>query len=140
MFVDASAIVAVLNGEPERALMLTALDAAERVTISPAVKFEAVLTLARIKAVRPGRKREAAWAKIVAGVEKMLLECRAEEISITPEIGRLAIEACSKFGRGSGHRAKLNFGDCLAYACAKFQREPLLFVGRDFVHTDIPRV
>jgi ribonuclease VapC len=73
------------------------------------------------------------------GVEAMLAEFGATEIAITPEIGRLAIDASMKFGRGSGHRAGLNFGDCLAYACAKSLREPLLFVGQDFVHTDIDR-
>jgi ribonuclease VapC len=41
------------------------------------------------------------------------------------------------FGRGSGHPARLNFGDCFAYALAKSSGEPLLCKGNDFVHTDV---
>jgi ribonuclease VapC len=140
VFVDASALVAVLNEEPEGARIESVLAAADRVIVSPTVRFEAVLALARMKAGKPGKKREAAVARIVAGVAEMLDAYRAEEISITPEIGRLAIEASTKYGRGGGHKAKLNFGDCFAYACAKFLNEPLLFVGGDFVHTDIQKV
>jgi ribonuclease VapC len=139
MFLDASAIVAVLNKEPEWTRLSRMLEAADRITVSPTVKFEAVLALTRIRAVRPGNAREVAMGKMIQSVESMLAECGAEEIAITPEIGRLAINASAKYGRGSGHRAKLNFGDCLAYACAKSLREPLLFVGQDFVHTDIGR-
>lgn len=49
---------------------------------------------------------------------------------------RIARDAYRDFGRGSGHPARLNFGDCFAYALAKAQREPLLFKGADFTHTD----
>ena len=61
-------------------------------------------------------------------------------ISIEPvaEIqARIARDAYRDFGRGSGHPAKLNFGDCFAYALAKTSGEPLLFKGNDFAHTDI---
>jgi ribonuclease VapC len=50
---------------------------------------------------------------------------------------RIAREAYRDFGRGSGHPAKLNFGDCFAYALSKVTGEPLLFKGEDFIHTDI---
>ena len=50
---------------------------------------------------------------------------------------RIARDAYRDFGKGSGHPAKLNFGDCFAYALAKFTGEPLLFKGDDFAHTDI---
>jgi len=56
---------------------------------------------------------------------------------VTVEQGRLAREAYRDFGRGSGHRAKLNFGDCFAYALAKDMGEPLLFKGSDFQATDV---
>jgi ribonuclease VapC len=49
----------------------------------------------------------------------------------------LHASAYRDFGKGSSHPAKLNFGDCFAYALAKFTGEPLLFKGDDFVHTDI---
>lgn len=48
-----------------------------------------------------------------------------------------AVDAHRRFGRGSGHPANLNFGDCFAYALAKSRRLPLLFKGDDFSHTDI---
>ena len=50
---------------------------------------------------------------------------------------RIAREAYRDFGKGSGHSARLNFGDCFAYALAKATGEPLLYKGRDFVHTDV---
>lgn len=57
--------------------------------------------------------------------------------SVTPEQARIAREAYRRFGKGTGHPARLNFGDCFAYALAKDFDEPLLFIGNDFVHTDI---
>ena len=56
---------------------------------------------------------------------------------VTLEQARIAREAHQRFGKGSGHAAKLNFGDCFAYALARVLDEPLLFVGQDFIHTDI---
>lgn len=49
----------------------------------------------------------------------------------------VALDAYQRFGRGSGHRAKLNMGDCFAYACAKTNNARLLYKGRDFGHTDL---
>ena len=56
---------------------------------------------------------------------------------VTLEQAQIAREAHQRYGRGSRHRAHLNFGDCFAYALAKTHDEPLLFVGDDFVHTDL---
>ncbi len=53
---------------------------------------------------------------------------------------RVAREAHGRYGKGIGHPARLNFGDCFAYALAKEFDEPLLFIGQDFVHTDIRSV
>ena len=58
---------------------------------------------------------------------------------VTEEQARIARAAYRDFGKGSGHPAKLNFGDCFAYALAKVSGEPLLFKGADFTHTDISR-
>ena len=58
---------------------------------------------------------------------------------VTESQARIAREAYRDFGKGSSHPAKLNFGDCFAYALAKFTGEPLLFKGDDFAHTDIKR-
>jgi ribonuclease VapC len=59
---------------------------------------------------------------------------------VSMDQAQLAREAHSRFGRGTGHRARLNFGDCFAYALAKALNEPLLFIGQDFAHTDLRRV
>ena len=56
---------------------------------------------------------------------------------VTEAQARIAREAYRDFGRGSGHPARLNFGDCFAYALAKAMNEPLLFKGDDFTHTDL---
>jgi ribonuclease VapC len=56
---------------------------------------------------------------------------------VTEIQARFARDAYRDFGNGSGHPAKLNFGDCFAYALAKTSGEPLLFKGNHFVHTDI---
>ena len=68
---------------------------------------------------------------------------REAGISIEPVTkvqAQIARDAYRDFGRGSGHPAKLNFGDCFAYALAKESGEPLLFKGDDFAHTDIVAV
>jgi ribonuclease VapC len=56
---------------------------------------------------------------------------------VTEKQARIARDAYRDFGKGSGQPAQLNFGDCFAYALAKDLREPLLFKGSDFIHTDI---
>ncbi len=60
-------------------------------------------------------------------------------VPITAEIGRMAVEAFARFGRGN-HPARLNLGDCFAYACARNLGVPLLFKGTDFSQTDIATV
>ena len=60
----------------------------------------------------------------------------AEVVGVTPEQAEIAVEAFRRFGRGR-HPARLNIGDCFAYALAKRRGEPLLFKGDDFAQTDI---
>ena len=60
--------------------------------------------------------------------------------AVTQTHAQIARDAYRDFGKGSGHPAKLNFGDCFAYALAKSSGEPLLFKGNDFMHTDITSV
>jgi ribonuclease VapC len=62
---------------------------------------------------------------------------RIAVVPVTETQARIARAAYRDFGKGSGHPAGLNFGDCFAYALAKDTGEPLLFKGRDFVHTDV---
>lgn len=56
---------------------------------------------------------------------------------VTVEQSRIARQAYRDYGKGSGHKAQLNFGDCFSYALARDKREPILFKGDDFGHTDL---
>lgn len=58
-------------------------------------------------------------------------------IAIQPDMGLEALKAFARYGKGQGHPAQLNMGDCFAYAVAKTHNVPLLFTGNDFPHTDI---
>jgi len=139
MFIDASAIAAVLLREPGYESLVDALIAAnEPLRISPCVRFEATLAIANSeKRARDPATKAAAIRKAAEAVEIFVHSIRAVEIDVTAEIGGQAIEASAQFGKSVGHRAALNFGDCLAYACAHARGESLLFVGNDFPHTDI---
>ncbi|MCK0196151.1 type II toxin-antitoxin system VapC family toxin [Ancylobacter sp. 6x-1] len=129
MFVDASALVALLLGEPDAHDLARRLDAAGGAVTSPLALFEtiaAVMTRRRI-----GR------AEVEQEVERLLHESSITVAPITPEIGGFALEAFERYGKGRGHPAQLNMGDCFAYACARAHRLPLLYKGDDFVHTDL---
>ena len=98
-------------------------------SISPLAIYEATSVLASRQriSVSDARRIVLHFARLVG----------ATNLSITPEIGELALSAMARYGKGRGHPAQLNFGDCFSYACAKFARVPLLYVGSDFVHTDL---
>jgi ribonuclease VapC len=128
MFVDASAIIAILAKEPELPLMRDKLNAARQVLVSPLVVYEASVGFARIL--------EGNLVTSAAGVRDFLVATKAQIIPIDDAIGELALDAFRQYGKGR-HRASLNMGDCFSYACAKIHRVPLLFKGNDFIHTDI---
>ncbi|WP_342150284.1 type II toxin-antitoxin system VapC family toxin [Methylorubrum sp. SB2] len=71
-------------------------------------------------------------------VRQFLKDAAIEEFLISAEESGAAIRAYARYGKGQGHPAQLNLGDCFAYACAKTRGVPLLFVGNDFSRTDIP--
>ena len=137
MFIDASVIVAILAREPgceELEKRLAEIDG--RFFVSPLVKFEASAALARQKAVNrkpsPELLRQAQRA-----VDAFVEDIAAEEAPISPEVGRIALDASAAYGKAVGHAADLNFGYCFAYACAKALKVPLLYKGNDFAHTDL---
>ena len=70
-------------------------------------------------------------------VEALVRRRNVERVDFTEAHFRLAAAAFDRYGRGRGHPAKLNFGDCMAYAVAKAHGVPLLYKGTDFAHTDI---
>jgi ribonuclease VapC len=129
MFVDASALLAVLLKEPDALRFSRAMEAADRLYTSPVAIFEAVAAIMRERA---NSRREAQQA-----VERALRVANIEIAPITREIGDLALEAFEKYGKGRGHKAQLNMGDCFAYACAKSLGVALLYKGDDFARTDL---
>ncbi len=129
MFVDASAIVAILTSEPEADALADALDVAHSPVTSPIAIFEAALGIRR--------KRHASVAEAQADVLEFLQTASIRTVSITGQEAEAALDAFSRYGKGQGHPAQLNLGDCFAYAVAKTNRMPLLFKGEDFDKTDI---
>lgn len=141
MFLDASAIVAVLGSEEDAELMLDKIGAARGgLFYSPISAYEAILSLAR-KSAGPEQDGRPIPRRLIEQSEELVLrffqETGASEISITKEMRLLAVAASKAYGRSVGHPAKLNMGDCFAYACARSLNVPLLFKGNDFPHTDI---
>ena len=127
MIVDSSALVAILREESEREVLREKLLFAEKAPRMASVNFleTAIVIDATRDAVTSGR------------LDDLIEKFGIEIVSVTPDHARIARAAYRDFGKGSGHPAKLNFGDSIAYALARSESEPLLFVGNDFIHTDI---
>ena len=129
MFVDASAIVAILTREPEADTLADALETAGSPITSPIAIFEAVLGICR--------RRHASVAEAEDDVREFLTVAGVRAVSITEREAETALAAFARYGKGRGHPAQLNLGDCFAYAMAKNHRTALLFKGEDFGKTDI---
>jgi ribonuclease VapC len=130
MFVDASVIVAILTGEPDADALADVLDAAGSPITSAIAVFEAALGVRR--------KRHASVAEAQEDVLEFLRVAGVRTVSITGQEAETALDAFARYGKGGGHPAQLNLGDCFAYAVAKNHRTALLFKGDDFNKTDIP--
>ena len=124
MIVDTSALVAVLDGEPEGERYLDAMLAHE-VRLSAVTAFEFGIVMDRRGDARSSR-----------GVQILLDQIDARVVPVTAESAAMARAAYARFGKGV-HPARLNFGDCFAYALAREFGEPLLFKGDDFAQTDV---
>lgn len=140
MFVDASAIVAIINQEPGWQDFADRLNAAPVRYVSALVRYEAVQAVARASAEKIARNRRPTAEIMEEALSLVDGLCRmidAEEIAIDAPIGTAAIQASMRYGKAVGHAADLNFGDCFAYACARSRNVPLLYKGEDFRHTDL---
>lgn len=126
MVIDTSAIVAILFDEPEASAFLSLMATAGVCRLSAASFVELGIVLRRD---RTGRRRQA--------FEEMIRLFGIRIEPVTEEQARLALDAYARFGKGTGHAAGLNFGDCFSYALAADIAEPLLFKGEDFIRTDI---
>ena len=137
MFLDASVIIAILIKEPGWEEIVKRIeDRQGAFLVSPLVRFEAVLGLARALNRDPDR-RTAAIAAATEAVDRFLADLDCREIAITPDIGTRALGAAATYGKAVGHAADLNFGDCFSYACAKVEAVPLIYKGNDFAETDL---
>jgi len=124
--IDTSAIVAMVNREPERAAFLRMCLAQERIRLSTAGYVETAMVL--------DRRGDPALS---SQFDRLLIDLGVDVEPVTITQATLARAAHRRFGRGSGHPARLNFGDCFAYALAVDTGEPLLFKGEDFTRTDV---
>ena len=128
MFVDASAMAAIMIGEPDAPDLLRRLDSASRRITSPVAVYELTVAI--------GRAKDRPLGQVRLAVKAFLARSEIEVIGIGPAEGDLALDAFERYGKGR-HPARLNMGDCFAYACARTHGVPVLFKGDDFSHTDI---
>jgi ribonuclease VapC len=126
MIIDTSALVAILRDEPEAMACARAIENATSRRVSAASFVEAAIVIDGSRDPVASRKFDDVFKEA-----KLVIE------PVTEPQARIAREAYRDFGKGSGHPAQLNFGDCFAYALAKVTGEPLLYKGDDFTHTDI---
>lgn len=129
MILDTSGLIAILRAEPEARACAVAIADAEHCRISAANYLETAIVI-------DGSRDPIASRRL----DDLLREAEISIEPVTEQQARVAREAYRDFGRGSGHIAKLNFGDCFAYALAKTSGGPLLFKGDDFIHTGIASV
>jgi ribonuclease VapC len=127
--VDASAIIAMLTREPDADTLLAALATAGRAETTPIAIYEAVLGLSR--------KRQWSVAEAETHVGDFLRAAGVAIQPIQPETVHVALKAFARYGKGIGHPARLNLGDCFIYAHAKAAGALLLYTGDDFSKTDI---
>lgn len=129
MIIDTSAIIAILRNEPEAAFCAQAIADARNRRVSAVSYVEAAVVI------------DASGDPIASRrVDEFFKIAHISIEAVTETQAFIARDAYRDFGKGSGHPAKLNFGDCFAYALAKSRREPLLFKGNDFTHTDITSI
>jgi ribonuclease VapC len=126
MIVDTSALIAILRDEPEAGACARAIENSAVRRVSAANFVEAALIIDASRDPIASRR-----------FDDLIREAEIRIEPVTEAQARVAREAYRDFGKGSGHAAKLNFGDCFAYALAKITGEPLLFKGDDFIQTDI---
>lgn len=126
MIVDTSVLVAVHEGEAEGASFLDRMRHRTDLKISAGTLLEASIVLDSRQSGRTSRR-----------LDRLVTDLAIHTVPVDADQVRVARAAYRDFGRGSGHPAGLNFGDCFSYALATITGEPLLFKGDDFGHTDV---
>jgi ribonuclease VapC len=126
VIIDSSAVLAILFAEEDAHNYARAIEAAETCRISAANWLETAIRV------------DLGGAPIASNAfDDFVREAGVIVEAVTAGQAQVARRAYSAYGKGTGHPAGLNFGDCFAYALAKETREPLLFKGKDFSRTDI---
>lgn len=126
--IDSSALIAILEHEPDRQAHFDAIADADRRLISP-------VNLQKVGQVSFSRR----GAQGLYDLEEFLALIGAEIVPHDGELARFAVEVFKRYGKGIHAEARLNFCDCAAYALARSLGAPLLFKGNDFAATDIGR-
>jgi ribonuclease VapC len=129
VIIDTSVLIAILSKETGSRMFVAALHEGEPRRISAASYLEAAIVIDRSPDSLARTSLDGLVNRLGIIVEP-----------VTHEQARIAREAYRQFGKGTGHPARLNFGDCFVYALAKDKDESLLFKGNDFAQTDIPYV
>jgi ribonuclease VapC len=129
VIVDSSVIVAIVREEAEAARLVTLIAEQPEAEISAGNYLEASIVI--------DRDRDPVLS---AGLDFLLDQLGVAVAPVTTSQAKLARQAYRDFGKGSGHPARLNFGDCFAYALAMERGEPLLYKGEDFAHAGLARV
>lgn len=125
MILDTSALVAILFREPEAELFTRLIHSTANNRVSVGTCLELAVVLERQAGIEADRQREMFFRRAGISVE-----------AFTEDHLLIARQAFHDFGKGR-HAAGLNFGDCFAYALARYMGEPLLFKGDDFRKTDV---
>lgn len=126
MVIDTSALIAIALGEPSSQVLLDRIEAAHERVISSVSLLEAGMVL-----------RARLGAAAIPVFHQLIEELGAEVVPLDGPQARAAIAAFGRFGKGMGHPAQLNLGDCAVYALAESRGDPLLAMGNDFAATDL---
>lgn len=124
--VDSSAVVSIIKGEPERPRF------SEVIASTPSV-----MSASSLLEIKTALSSALPVDEIDALVSDLLRPGRIRLVDFTPAMADAAVAAFRAYGKGRGHPAQLNFGDCMAYGTAKVLGVPLLYKGGDFAQTDI---
>jgi ribonuclease VapC len=126
MIIDSSAIIAILKKESDAEKFLREIDQAERCLLAAPTYLEVCMVWMG-SVGEDGRK----------DVDNLVSNFDILVVPFSYKAADFAVRAFAQYGKGQGHQAQLNFGDCISYALAKMESMPLLFKGNDFRHTDV---
>ncbi len=126
MVIDSSAIIAILLNEPESKLFFEAI-------LQKRVRFIGAPTLVETTIVARANK----GIDVLPRLDQLVKDLEIGVLDFGSDHAHAAKLAFIKYGKGQGHPAQLNFGDCMSYAVSKVEAMPLLFKGGDFRLTDV---